>query len=215
MSTQPEVGVDPHRDLVNFLHEQDELGAQQGVRSDALHVDSVTRQMVDRINPVKGPGGLVFEPCVMTRKENIFIDAGARIDAFTKLEGGKHLHIANEVHIASFCHLNIGGGETILCKGSSMGSGAKTISGGNQPDSQTCSAHAPKERQVLGTGSVILNVDSCLYAGAIVYAKPGTVVMIGQGARVGALSLVLESVPAGELWAGVPAKFIRKVAVGE
>jgi acetyltransferase-like isoleucine patch superfamily enzyme len=38
---------------------------------------------------------------------------------------------------------------------------------------------------------------------------------IGEGAMVGAGSVVTKSVPAGELWAGNPARFIRKLKPGE
>ena len=40
-------------------------------------------------------------------------------------------------------------------------------------------------------------------------------VEIGEGAMVGAGSVVTKSVPPGELWAGNPARFIRKLALGE
>ena len=36
-------------------------------------------------------------------------------------------------------------------------------------------------------------------------------VTIGEGAVIGAGSVVTKSVPAGEIWAGVPARFVRKV----
>jgi acetyltransferase-like isoleucine patch superfamily enzyme len=38
---------------------------------------------------------------------------------------------------------------------------------------------------------------------------------IGEGAMVGAGSVVTKSVPAGELWAGNPARFIRNLKPGE
>jgi acetyltransferase-like isoleucine patch superfamily enzyme len=165
-----------------------------------------------KFDPIKmGQNSIMFDPCVTTRNEKIVVHERSRIDAFCKLEGGAGLTIGSDVHVASFCHVNIGGGETILADGSSMGSGAKTVSGGNQPDSITCSAVAPSDQQVLGHGTVILERNACLYAGAVVYAGPGQVVSIGEGSRVGALSFVTKSIPAGELWAGVPARFIRKV----
>ena len=40
-------------------------------------------------------------------------------------------------------------------------------------------------------------------------------VEIGEGAMVGAGSVVTKPVPAGELWAGNPARFIRKLNPGE
>jgi acetyltransferase-like isoleucine patch superfamily enzyme len=175
-------------------------------------VDNTIKTLISKIDPIKvGYGTLIYEPAVSTRNEEIVIGEHCRIDAFTKLEGGQGLVMEDHVHIASFCHVNIGGGNTILRKGSSMGSGAKTISGGNQPDAKSCSRVADSADQVIGLGTIILEEDSCLYAGAIVYSSPGSIVRIGRGARVGALSLVTRDVPDGELWAGVPAKFIRKV----
>jgi len=38
---------------------------------------------------------------------------------------------------------------------------------------------------------------------------------VGEGALIGAGSVVTKSVPAGELWAGNPARFIRKLGPGE
>ncbi len=37
-------------------------------------------------------------------------------------------------------------------------------------------------------------------------------ITIGKGAMIGAASLVLSDIPPGELWAGNPAKFIKKIA---
>lgn len=37
-------------------------------------------------------------------------------------------------------------------------------------------------------------------------------VVIGAGAMIGAGSVVTKSVPAGELWVGNPARFVRKIA---
>jgi acetyltransferase-like isoleucine patch superfamily enzyme len=40
-------------------------------------------------------------------------------------------------------------------------------------------------------------------------------ITIGEGAMIGAGSVVTKDVPAGELWAGNPARFMRKVNAGE
>jgi acetyltransferase-like isoleucine patch superfamily enzyme len=158
-----------------------------------------------------GKTSLMFEPVIMTKHEQIIIGEHSRIDSFVKLEGGHGVLIGDNVHIASFCHVNVGGGTTIIRNGAAMASGAKTISGGNQPEGVSCSASAPQDEQIIGLGSIELCKNSILYAGAIVYAGPRKTVRIGEGARIGANSLALTDVPDHELWAGVPAKFVRRM----
>lgn len=55
-------------------------------------------------------------------------------------------------------------------------------------------------------GKVVIGEDAMIGANSVI--MPG--VTIGRGAIVGALSLVKENVPEGEIWAGSPARFIRK-----
>ena len=52
----------------------------------------------------------------------------------------------------------------------------------------------------------ILGDNVCIKANAIVYGG----VTIGNNAIVGANSVVNCNIPAGEVWAGSPARFIRK-----
>ena len=56
----------------------------------------------------------VFDPVVFTNADNIFIAPTARIDSFVKVEGGRGVTIGEHVHIASFAHINIGGGEVVI-----------------------------------------------------------------------------------------------------
>lgn len=57
------------------------------------------------------------------------------------------------------------------------------------------------------SGKVIIGEDAMIGANAVV--MPG--VTIGKGAIVGALSLVKGDIPAGEVWGGIPARFLYKV----
>src|SRR3972149_2593508 len=92
---------------------------------------------------------LIYEPVIILRPERIKYGVGVRIDSFVKLEGGEGMTIGNYVHIASFCHIGIGGGTTILEDGSSFGSGTKVLSGSNVADAVSCSAVAPSgQRQI-------------------------------------------------------------------
>ena len=155
----------------------------------------------------------IFDPVIVTRPykddgtPNVCIGEGSRIDGFVKLEGGAGLTIGKNVHVASFAHLNIGGGETIIEDGAAVASGAKIVSGGNAPDAVSCSASAPIADQVLHRGKVVLKKNSCIYTNVCVMPN----VTIGEGARVYPGSVVTKDVPDFEIWGGVPAKFIRRV----
>lgn len=72
------------------------------------------------------------EFCVVLNPEKIFIGENVRIDSHVKLEGGQGLYIYDDVHIASFCHINTGGGKLIIHKGVGIGSHTGIATG--QPD---------------------------------------------------------------------------------
>lgn len=147
---------------------------------------------------------LLFDPIVALRPERIRVESSARVDAFCKIEGGEGVYIGDHVHVASFCHLNIGGGTLIMEAGSSAGSGAKVITGSNVPGpGRGCSAIAPDA--VVRRSHVVIKRNATLFCGAIVL--PG--VTIGEGAIIAAGAVVNKDVPAGELWGGVPARRIK------
>lgn len=55
----------------------------------------------------------------------------------------------------------------------------------------------------------VVEDDAVLCAGAVILPGRDAELVIGAGAVVGANSVVTRSVPAGEIWAGNPARFIR------
>ena len=149
-----------------------------------------------------------YQPIVVTRPSVVKVGDGSRVDSFVKIEGGEGVTIGRNVHIASFCHVNIGGGETIIEDGAAMASGAKIISGSNKPEGESCSASAPQDQQLVEKKRVVIRKNAILFAGAIV--MPG--VHVGERARIGAGAVVTKDVPAREIWAGVPARKIGEVS---
>lgn len=146
----------------------------------------------------------LHQPIVMLRDWMINIDPTSRVDAFTKLEGGEGITIGRYVHIASFAHINIGGGRTIIGDYCNISSGGKIISGSNKPAGKSLSAMAPADMQVIERKTTTLEPYSCVFTGATVL--PG--LTLGEGAILGAMSLATHDIPPWEIWAGIPARKI-------
>lgn len=148
----------------------------------------------------------LFDPYVMLRVERIYVGHHVRVDSFAKLEGGEGLWIGDDVHIASFTHIGIGGGKTILADGSSFASGAKVISGSNiYGAGHGCSAIAPGVE--FKRGMTIIGKNATVYTNAVV--TPG--VWVGENAVILPGAVVTTHVPANQVWGGTPARYIKDV----
>jgi galactoside O-acetyltransferase len=121
-----------------------------------------------------------------------------------KIEGGEGVTIGRWVHIASFAHINIGGGQVTLGDGSAYASGAKVLGGSNDKAGVSMSASAPPEMQVVMRAKTVIGRNAFLGVNAVV--MPG--VTVGDGAVIGAGAVVTRDVPPYEIWAGIPARKI-------
>lgn len=200
---------DAHAALVQFLSDQDDLanGRPMNTKFGRMGKGSVIYDPVIITKPYK-EGPFLSDEQGENLTPNIVIGEHTRIDGFTKLEGGDGLLIGDYVHVASFAHLNVGGGRTVIEDGAAVASHCVIVSGGNAVEGESCSAAAPIEQQVLHKRVTRLCKNACLFAGVILTAG----VTIGEGARVAAGSVVTKDVPPGEVWAGVPAKKLTTVA---
>lgn len=59
-------------------------------------------------------------------------------------------------------------------------------------------------------GGIVVGNRVTIGANAVVLFRSGQTVVIGDDAIVGANSTVLQSIPAGEIWAGSPAHFVKR-----
>ena len=65
----------------------------------------------------------------------------------------------------------------------------------------------PRSKQGFEVLPIIINKGASIGAGSSIIGG----ITIGEGAMIGTGSVVTKDVPAGELWFGNPAKFIRKI----
>lgn len=149
-------------------------------------------------------GVAVYEDVLFMSPERIQLREGVRIDAFVKLEGGQGLTIGKYVHIASFAHVGIGGGVCSIGDFAAVASGARILTGSNQPEGQSMSAAAPSLMQVVSRAETCIGEYAFVGVNAVI--MPG--VRIGDRAVVGAGAVVTKDVPAGAIVAGVPAREI-------
>lgn len=151
-----------------------------------------------------GQGAVIHEPCIILNPHCIEIGAHSRVDGFCKLEGGDGLTLGKWTHVASYAHLNIGGGTLVAGDGAAFASGCKVISGGDTPAGESMSAVAPPYRRVVVKKTTTVGKNACILTGAIVLGG----VTIGDGAVVAAGAVVTKDVPPYEIHAGNPAKKI-------
>lgn len=107
---------------------------------------------------------------------------------------------------------NIGISNSTICakSGISIGNNVTIGAGASILDSDFHPLD-PEARKKGGEGTISLPIciQDNVFIGANATILKG--VTIGSGAVIGACSVVTRNVPAGEIWAGNPAKFIRKI----
>lgn len=156
---------------------------------------------------------MIYEPCIILKPEAVKIADTARVDAFCKIEGGQGVSIGEFVHIASFSHLNVGGGRLII--EDHAGCSSHVCVGSGTPDWSYLyvSAAEPKEHQHARRTLTRICTYAVLFMGVVVV--PG--VVVGEGAIVKPGSIVKEDVKPWAIVEGNPAKIVgmRKITSKE
>jgi acetyltransferase-like isoleucine patch superfamily enzyme len=159
------------------------------------------------------PTARVHDPhlSIFLNERAIRIGAHSRLDGMIKIEGGEGVTIGDYVHLASFVHVNAGGGTVIFEDHSGVASGARIIGGYPDPTYLHVSAAEPPEHCHVIKRVTRICRYAVVFSNAVVY--PG--VTIGEGALVGAGSVVTKDVPPYTIYGGVPAVWLRDRPRGE
>lgn len=152
------------------------------------------------------PTARVLDPhlSIFLKPEVIGIGEHSRIDGLVKIEGGEGVMIGAHVHIASFSHINAGGGQVIFGDHSGCASGVRIVGGYPDPSYLHMSAAEPPDLCHVIKRVTVIGPYAVVFSNAVIC--PG--VTIGDFAVIGAGAAVTSNVPKGEIWAGVPARKI-------
>lgn len=152
-----------------------------------------------------GENSVVARNCTIIGLENIRIGDNVRIDGFTSIIApGGSVAIGNHVHIATACMLGARAGIEIgdfssLSQGVRVFTAIDDFSGRRMSNSTV-----PAEMLGVHTAPVRIGRHVPVGSGSIILAG----VTIGDGAAVGAMSLVPQPLEAWTIYAGNPAKAV-------
>jgi acetyltransferase-like isoleucine patch superfamily enzyme len=149
---------------------------------------------------------MIDENVYLHQPERITIANTARIDWNVRINGGEGVTIGEHVHIATGSVINAGNGEVVF--GDHSGCSNNVVIAAGMPDLDylhISAADEPHDQHPLRMKTVIGRYV-VIFANATIC--PG--VTIGDGAVIGAGAVVTQDVPPMEIWAGVPAKLIRR-----
>jgi galactoside O-acetyltransferase len=137
--------------------------------------------------------------------EKIRIGDNVRIDDFCILSAGSYINIGNNVHIACYTSL-IGKGSIWLNDYSGLSMRCTVLSSSDDYSGNfMANPQVPAEKRKVHEAMVYFGKYSLAGAGTVI--MPG--VRLGDGAVAGAMSFVKTSIPEWEIWAGVPAKYLK------
>ena len=152
-----------------------------------------------------GSNVTVYSFAIILSPENVTVGSDVIIDDFVFIGAHQRLIVGNRVHIASHSSIT-GGGRVLLSDFSGMGSGARLISGTDDfTEGRLNGSAIPQEFRQTRRGTIILEPHAIIGTNTVVLPD----VTIGEGATVGAGSVVTRSLEPWGVYAGSPARRIK------
>ncbi len=153
----------------------------------------------------------IYPQAKIVGAENIEIGSHVIIDDFAFIVATAPMFIGNYVHIASFVSIT-GGGECWIEDFAGIAAGVRLVTGSDDfLGGGLTNPTVPKEYRSVSRSFVIVGAHALIGTNSVVL--PG--VTIGEGAAIGACSLVRKDAQSWSVYAGVPAKrmFARRADV--
>jgi galactoside O-acetyltransferase len=147
----------------------------------------------------------IYRQAIILSPENVTLASDIIIDDFVFIGAHQRLVLGNRVHISSHSSIT-GGGRVLLSDFSGMGSGARLISGTDDfTEGRLNGSAIPAEFRETHRGTIILEPHAIIGTNAVVLPD----VTIGEGATVGAGSVVTRSLEPWGVYVGAPARKIK------
>lgn len=148
----------------------------------------------------------IHPTCVLVGCERISIGSNVRIDPFCIITIGERLVIGDHVHVAGHAAL-VGSGPIEIGDHANISHGAKLLSSSDHFSAAGMAGpQVPDAYRRVLHGAVLVGRHAIVGAGTVLL--PGAA--LGEGATVGAVSLVKAPVPAWTVNAGTPARVVGR-----
>lgn len=151
-----------------------------------------------------GENVLIHPSCVLTGCKNISIGSSVRIDPFCIITASAPLSIGSYVHVSGHATI-VGRAEVRIGDYSAVSHGAKLLSASDRfRGAGIAGPMAPDAYRDVEYGPIVIGRHAIVGANAIVL--PG--VTIGDGAAIGAQSVVKADLEPWRIYAGAPARMV-------
>lgn len=152
-----------------------------------------------------GQDVIIWSQAKIVMPEIITIGNSVIIDDFVFIMGGKSTRIGSFVHIASFTSIT-GGGELVMEDFTALSSGVRVFTG-NEDYLGGCLTNSSVPYPYRLPTRSFIHIRKHAIIGANTVILPG--VVIGEGAAIGANSLVTKDCEPWKIYGGSPAKAIK------
>ena len=156
-----------------------------------------------------GENVTIYPQAKIIRQEVVRFGNNVIVDDFVFIDGGTGTEIGSYVHIGSHTII-VGGGEMIMEDFAGLSGGVKVYTGGEDYSGKwLTNPTVPSPCRKPYRSHVIMHRHALIGSGCVVLAGPDGI-EIGEGASVGALSLVKSDLKPWTVYAGIPARPIME-----